>query len=110
MFTIKAYVQRQIVKILSYKKVNVSDFIFSREVRFGSYRSDENNRLPLSAIAGKMRQAKNGKDAIAYGQRVPFVIIHKPFSKLYQQVVDIDEFLANKYTFLHFTSFYCLDR
>lgn len=96
MSLIKEYVQRQLIKVLTYKKINISDFVFAREVRLGNYRSDEASRLPLSAIAAKNRQARNPRDIIAFGQRVPFVIVSRPFSKLHQQVVDLDEFL-NKY-------------
>ena len=93
---IKEYVQRQIVKILTNKKTNISDFVFSREVRFGTYKSDNVSRLPLSAIAAKNRQTRNPRDLIAFGQRVPFLIVSRPFSKLYQQVVDLEDFF-NKY-------------
>lgn len=91
---VKSYVQRQLIRILTYQKINVSDFVFAREVRFGTYKSNDDNRLPLSAIAAKKRQIRNPRDIIAFGQRVPFVIISKPFSKLYQKVVDLDEFLC----------------
>ena len=91
---IKEYVQRQLVKILTYQKINVSDFVFAREVRFGTYKSEENNRLPLSAIAAKQRQDKHPREAAAFGERVPFVIVSKPFSKLYQQVVELNEFIS----------------
>lgn len=72
----------------------MADFIIAREVRFGTYKSEEDNRLPLSAIAAKKRQDRNPRDKIAFGQRVPFVIVSRPFSKLYQQVVDLDEFFC----------------
>lgn len=91
---IKEYVQRQLIKILTYQKINVADFVFAREVRFGTYRSDKDNRMPLSAVAAKNRQTRNPQDIVAFGERVPFVIVSKPFSKLYQQVVDLDEFLT----------------
>lgn len=97
---IKEYVQRQLVKILTYQKINIADFIFAREVRFGTYKSNENNKLPLSAIAAKNRQSRNPRDLISFGQRIPFVIVSKPFSKLYQQVVDLEEFLS-KYEYNH---------
>ena len=48
---VREYVQRQIVKILTYQKLNIADFVFAREVKFGTYKSDSDNRLPLSAIA-----------------------------------------------------------
>lgn len=63
-------------------------------MRFGTYKSEENNRLPLSAIAAKQRQNRNPRDIVAFGERVPFVIVSKPFTKLYQRVVDLDEFLS----------------
>ena len=91
---IKGYIQRQLVKILTYQKINVADFVFAREVRLGTYKSDEDSRLPLSAIAAKQIQRRNPRDVIAYGQRVPFVIVAKPFSKLYQQVTDLEDFLC----------------
>lgn len=91
---VKEYVQRQLVKILTYQKINVSDFVFAREVRFGTYKHDQDNKLPLSAVAAKQRQLRNPRDIVAFGERVPFVIVSKPFSKLYQQVVDLDEFLS----------------
>lgn len=90
---IKAYVQRQMIKILSYRKLNLADFVFAREVRLGSYKSEQESRLPLSAIAAKQAQARDPFRLIPYGQRVPFVIISKPFSKLYQQVLHLNEFV-----------------
>lgn len=90
---VREYVQRQLVKILTYQKLNIADFVFAREVKFGTYKSDSDNRIPLSAIAAKKRQARNPRLAVAYGERVPFVITVKPFSKLYQKVVDLDEFI-----------------
>jgi hypothetical protein len=91
---IKEYVQRQLVKILTYQKINVADFIFAREVRFGTYKSDEINRLPLSAIAAKQMESLNPRHIVSFAERVPFVIVSKPFSKLYQQVVELNEFLS----------------
>lgn len=96
---IKEYIQRQLIKVLTYQKINVADFVFAREVKFGTYKSDEDNRLPLSAVAAKKRQNRNPRDLIAIGQRVPFVIISKPFTKLYERVVDLENFLI-KYLFL----------
>lgn len=90
---VKQYVQRQLINILSYRKVNVMDFVFSREVRTGSYKSDEDNRLPLSAVAAKKQLARDSSKITPYGQRVPYVIVNKPFSKLYKQVVDLNDFL-----------------
>ena len=91
---IKEYVQRQLVKILTYQKINVADFVFAREVRFGTYKSEEINRLPLSAIAAKQIESRNPRNVVSFGERVPFVIVSKPFSKLYQQVVELNEFLS----------------
>ena len=68
--------------------------MFAREVRFGTYKSDKDNKMPLSAIAAKNRQNRNPREIVAFGERVPFVIVSKPFSKLYQQVVDLGEFLT----------------
>ncbi len=90
---IKAYVQRQMIKILSYKKLNLADFVFAREVRFGSYKSERESRLPPSAIAAKQAQVRDPLLLIPYGQRVPYVIVTRPFSKLYQQVVHLREFI-----------------
>lgn len=92
---VKQYVQRQMVKILSYHKLTLSDFVFAREVRFGSYKSDQDSRLPLSALAAKQAQARNPHLLIPYGQRVPFVIVARPFAKLYQQVVELGEFIRH---------------
>ena len=90
------YVQRQMVKILSYEKLNVSDFVFAREVRFGSYKYLENNRLPLSAVAAKQILDRNPEIQIPYGQRIPFVIVYRPFCKLHQCVVDLEWFIQNQ--------------
>ena len=90
---IKAYVQRQMIKILSYKKLNLADFVFAREVRFGSYKAEQDSRLPLSAIAAKQAQARDPSLLIPYGQRVPFLIVSRPFSKLHQQVLHLREFI-----------------
>lgn len=92
---VKSYVQRQMVKILSYHKLTLSDFVFAREVRFGSYKSDQDSRLPLSALAAKQAQTHNPHLLIPYGQRVPFVIVARPFAKLYQQVVELGEFIRH---------------
>ncbi len=81
------------IKILSYKKLNLADFVFAREVRFGSYKSEQESRLPLSAIAAKQAQARNPSLLIPYGQRVPFLIVTRPFSQLYQQVLHLGEFI-----------------
>jgi hypothetical protein len=93
---IKEYVQRQLVKILSYQKINIFDFVFSREVRFGSYKYEEYNRLPLAAVAAKKQLLRDPSINMSYGQRVPFVIISKPFSKLYEQAIDLSDFLENE--------------
>lgn len=90
---VREYVQRQIVKILTYQKLNIADFVFAREVKFGTYKSDSDNRLPLSAIAAKKRGSRCQRLSVSYGERVAFVIVAKPFSKLYQKVVDLEEFI-----------------
>lgn len=52
---VKNYVQRQMKKILL-EKVNLQDFIFSKEVKLGSYKSE---LLPPAALVAKRMMQKD---------------------------------------------------
>lgn len=69
---VKYYVLKQFYKI-SINKVSIKDFCFAKEVRFGTYKSEQH--LPPGAIvAGKMVDADPRKEP-QYKERVPYVVI-----------------------------------
>jgi DNA polymerase zeta len=83
---IKAYHQMQYRKILR-QEVSVEDFIFSKEVKHGSYAL---GRLPPpAAIVAQKNEKKDQRNKALYKERVRYVVVYgKPKSKLYDLVVN----------------------
>ncbi len=87
---VKSYVQRQFQKVLAGGNENLSDFVFCKEVRLGTYAADrqpkemaneeeedlEAGSRPHSAIIALQRMQQDPRDAPQYAERVPYVIVY----------------------------------
>lgn len=63
---LKSYIVRQLTKIKE-GRVRVSDFVFAKEVRLGSYASEE--YMPPSAIVASKAMMKDPRAEPRYGER-----------------------------------------
>lgn len=98
----------------------VQDFIFSKEVKMGTYRylthhkylvryiepsiSEKGPPPPGVAVAAK-RTLLDPSDEPQYGERVPYVIARgEPDSKLVDRATDPLEFLNNPFVMFYFCS------
>ncbi|ONK63448.1 uncharacterized protein A4U43_C07F15260 [Asparagus officinalis] len=83
---IKTYLQRQWRRILS-GKVSLQDFVFSKEVRLGTY-SSRASTLPPAAIVATKAMQNDPRAEPRYGERIPYVVIHgEPGARLVDMVV-----------------------
>lgn len=69
---VKNYVVLQFFKILA-NKVNVGDFCFAKEVRYGTYKNER--YLPPGAVLAKERVKKDPRSEPQYRERIPYVVI-----------------------------------
>lgn len=72
---VKEYVQKQFIKII-HLDVSINDFCFAKEVKVGTYKSD--NSLPPGAIIANKNMSKDHRREPQYRERVPYVVIHDP--------------------------------
>lgn len=68
---VKEYVVKQFYKIL-FNKVNVKDFCFAKEVRYGSYKNEM--YLPPGAVLAKKKLEKDPRSEPQYRERIPYVV------------------------------------
>lgn len=69
---VKSYIMEQFSKILL-NKVNVSDFCFAKEVRYGTYKNEK--YLPPGAVLAKKKIQQDKRSEPQYRERVPYVVI-----------------------------------
>ncbi|KAG0225642.1 DNA polymerase zeta, partial [Actinomortierella wolfii] len=90
---VKAYLIRQWSKILQ-GRCAVTDFMFGKEVRLGSY--SENGVPPPGAIVSARRMELDPRAEPQYKERVPYVVVYgDPGARLTDQVVEPKELLRN---------------
>jgi DNA polymerase zeta len=68
---IRTYVQRQFSKMMS-GRANLSDFIFRKEVRLGTYAPGK--PAPPAALVSTKEMAKDPRAEPQYGERVPYIV------------------------------------
>lgn len=113
---VQEYVQRQFQKVLAGAKQNLSDFVFCKEVRLGSYAADrhperfddeveggvEGGQRPHSAIIALQRIQQDSRAIAQYGERIPYVIVYgQGNDRLRELVASPDELILNPYGY-HF--------
>lgn len=69
---VKEYVLGQFFKIL-FRKVNVKDFCFAKEVRHGTYKNEK--YLPPGAVIAQQQIKKDPRREPQYRERVPYLVI-----------------------------------
>lgn len=69
---VKLYTVEQFQKIF-FNKVNVQDFCFAKEVRYGSYKNEK--YLPPGAIIAKKNALKDPRNEPQYRERIPYLVI-----------------------------------
>lgn len=91
---IKAYQQKQFRKILT-QRISLEDFIFSKEVKLGSYAA---GRLPPpAALVAEKKMRRDQRKEPLYKERVRYVVVYgKPKSQLYDLVVEPEELLDRR--------------
>ncbi|CAN6469328.1 unnamed protein product [Victoria cruziana] len=84
---VKAYLQRQWMRILC-GKVSLQDFVFTKEVRLGTYSSRASSLPPAAIVAMKAMKADPRAEP-RYGDRIPYIVVHgEPGARLVDLVVD----------------------
>ncbi|KAH8997309.1 hypothetical protein EDB92DRAFT_2030379 [Lactarius akahatsu] len=87
---VKRYCYESWKKILE-NKVSIQDFIFSREVRMGTY-SDKGPPPPGAVVAAR-RQLEDPNNEAQYGNRIPYIIARgAPHERLVDRAVALEEF------------------
>ncbi|KAH9081664.1 hypothetical protein EDB83DRAFT_2502933 [Lactarius deliciosus] len=87
---VKRYCYESWKKILE-NKVSIQDFIFSREVRMGTY-SDKGPPPPGAVVAAR-RQFEDPNNEAQYGDRIPYIIARgAPHERLVDRAVALEEF------------------
>ncbi len=66
---VKSYLERQWSKIIQ-GDVDFKDFIFAKEVRYGTYKS-----LPPGAIVVERRLQNDPAAMPRYGERIPYIVV-----------------------------------
>lgn len=69
---VKEYVVDQFFKIL-FNQVNVQDFCFAKEVRYGTYKNEK--YLPPGAVIAKKKVKEDPRSEPQYRERVPYLVI-----------------------------------
>uniref|UniRef100_A0A0E0QCI4 DNA polymerase zeta catalytic subunit n=1 Tax=Oryza rufipogon TaxID=4529 RepID=A0A0E0QCI4_ORYRU len=84
---VRSYLERQWTRILS-GKISIQDFVFTKEVRLGTY-SARASSLPPAAIVATKAILSDPRAEARYGERVPYVVIHgEPGARLVDMVID----------------------
>lgn len=69
---VKEYVIKQFYKII-FNRVNVKDFCFAKEVRYGTYKNEK--YLPPGAIIAEKAVKKDPRSEPQYRERIPYLVI-----------------------------------
>jgi DNA polymerase zeta len=84
--TVRMYLEKQWTRILS-GRVSISDFIFAKEVRLGTY-STRAGVVPPAALVATRAMASDPRAEPRYGERVPYVVVYgEPGARLADMVV-----------------------
>lgn len=90
---VKKYVKKEFIKILS-DHIYLKDYIFSKEVRIGSY--SDRGPPPHSAIVALQSMKRDYRTEPLYRQRIPYVVIYgEPGSRLCDLVISPISFIKN---------------
>jgi DNA polymerase zeta len=120
---VRQYVQRQFQKVLAGGSKNLADFVFSKEVRLGTYAVDrptstgrsrynqaesdgdeqmedldpEEGQRPHSAIVSLQKMKADPRAVPQYGERIPYVIVYGTgdHNRLRELVASPEELLKN---------------
>lgn len=96
---VKKYLQNEWMKILQ-GRVTLQDFIFAKEVRLGSY--SEKGTLPPSAQVGTKQMKRDPRCEPLQRERIRYVVVYgEPNSRLRDQVISPEEFMAKPSVRLH---------
>ncbi|KAJ1498318.1 DNA polymerase zeta, partial [Coelomomyces lativittatus] len=96
---LKAYIQRQFVKILEHR-VSPKDFIIAKEVKLGSY--SDRTLPPPGAYLSLKRMEIDPRAEPSMRERVPYLIVYgAPGDRLIDQVRLVDDFLEQPNLFLN---------
>ena len=83
---LRQYLENQWKRILS-NRISISDFIFAKEVRLGTY-SARASVIPPAALVATREMAYDPRAEPRYGERVPYVVVYsEPGSRLADMVV-----------------------
>jgi DNA polymerase elongation subunit (family B) len=94
----KSYLRTEWTNILR-GNVIIQDFLIAKEVKMGSYRS---KTLPPGAHISKQKMEKDERAEPEYGDRVPFVVVHRgPSHRLIDAVVAPEELINDPTLRLH---------
>lgn len=93
---VKEYLQRQWAKMRE-GRVHAHDFIFSKEVRLGTY--SDRAQLPPSAYVASKMMSRDRRAEPRYRERVPYVVTHSMSGKerLVDMVLSPHEFLRKRH-------------
>ena len=81
------------------ERVSIQDFIIAKAVKLGTY-----TNLPPGAVVSIKRMAHDRRSEPQYGDRVPYLVIHRGLNnRLIDSVVSPEEFLRDKTLQLHGT-------
>lgn len=72
---VKEYVVKQFYKVL-FNRVNIKDFCFAKEVRYGTYKNEK--YLPPGAIIAAKAVKRDPRSEPQYRERVPYLVIKDP--------------------------------
>jgi len=96
---LKNYIYKSFDKILTGKAI-IKDFIFAKEVSFGTYRGEN---LPPSALIAYKKHLKDNNYLPRYKEREPYLVINNTngLKRLKDCIVSPEDFLKNKNYFLN---------
>ncbi len=84
---VRNYVERQWKRIIS-GRVSIKDFIFSKEVRLGTYSTTSASSIPPAALVATKAMARDPRAEPRFGERVSYVVVHgEPGARLIDMVV-----------------------
>eukprot|EP00210_Caulerpa_lentillifera_P001997 g1914.t1 len=90
---IQSYLEHQWGKIMT-GRVNLKDFVFSKEVRVGRYRSKV---LPPAAVVAAEAQRKDPRRAPQSGERIPYLVIYgHPGQRLVDLVIEPKQLIHSR--------------
>lgn len=90
---VKLYTMEQFQKIF-FNKVNVKDFCFAKEVRYGSYKNEQ--YLPPGAIIAQKNASRDHRSEPQYRERIPYLVIRDSRKeRIKDRAVSPDEYVAS---------------